>query len=166
MPDLHGLLPDVHPKRPGPSPHAERLHHGGLSRGHKVISREERRQPVRASLVLAHHGGLVVEKQRAPFLTYPHSRMDRAPMHLVQPPEPVGVPIVIEVPSRLHPLMPRPDVPLHRLQWQHEPQGPRYSLMHSGTQYSRCMSAMPMVIRTSVIRLFTDKSIRPRHNPA
>lgn len=48
-------------------------------------------------------------------------------MHLVHPPDPVGVPVVAEIPECLHPLIPRPDMQLHALQRQREPQPPQPS---------------------------------------
>ena len=75
--------------------------------------------------IVAHHRRLVVQKQRPPLAAHPHRRMNRPPMHLVAPPRAVRIAVVVEVPERPHPPIPRPDVRLHVLQRQRKPQPPQ-----------------------------------------
>ena len=56
--------------------------------------------PVRSRLILAKDPDFLIEKQRPSFLTNPHRRMDRAPMNLINPAKTIGIPMVIEVPTR------------------------------------------------------------------
>ncbi len=121
VPNAYIARSGVHPERPRPGAHPERAHHRRLGRRHEAGAREVARQPVRARLVIAHHLRLVIQQQRPPLAAHPHRRVDRAPVHLVHPSEPVGVPVVVERPRRLHPRVPRPYVRLHGLQRQHEP---------------------------------------------
>ena len=107
----------------------ERPHDGGLCRAHEVRFREERVDPVGGLLVVAHDLDVLIEKQRAPFLADPHSRMNRPPMNLVHPPELVLAPVVVEVPASPHPVVPRPNPRLHVIQGKHEPK-PAQVLLH------------------------------------
>ena len=123
----------IDPQRPGSSAHAERPHNGSLRRGEEPGLLEVLLQPVRASLVIANHLRLVVQQKRAPFSANPHGRVNGSPMHLVNPPEPVGITVIVKGTAGLHPLVPGPYMALHRLQWQleaHAAQVPANMLRH------------------------------------
>ena len=123
----HANLPriSIHPERPRPGPHAERPHNRVLRQRHETGAAEKIRQPVRALLRIANHLRLVVQEKRPPLGAHPHGRVNRPPMNLVHPPEPVLVRVVIKGPAGLHPRMPLAYMPLHRLQRQVKPQRPQ-----------------------------------------
>lgn len=117
--------PRIDPQRPRARPQAERPHHALLRRGEKPGARHPRREPVRARLLRARHLRPVVQEKRGPLPAHPHRGMNGPTVHLVHPPHAVRVAIVVEVPERPHPPVPRPDVRLHVLQRQRKPERPQ-----------------------------------------
>lgn len=79
-------------------PTVERPHHGGLRLCHEVRGREERADPVGRLLVVADDLDVLVEEKGTPLLANTHGRVNRPPVSLIHPPEPIFVPIVVEAP--------------------------------------------------------------------
>ena len=160
-PHAHLARAGVHPERPRARPQAERPHHALLRRSQKPRARHPLGEPVRARLILARHLRAVVQEERPPLPAHPHGGMNRAPVHLVHPPHAVSVPIVVEVPERPHPPVPRPYVRLHVLQRQRKPQRPQplpHMLRHPVLVIQPLHSAPPKRPLISPLRL----SARPK----
>ena len=164
--DPRHLAPHVHPHRKRARAQPERPHHGLLRPSPESRGREERAQPVAALLALAGHHGPLVEQERAPLAAHPHRRHDSPPMNLVDPSEPVGVPVVVELSHRAHPAVPLPHVRLHVLQ--------RPGRVHRASQVRPHALRHPVPLGAKLVsrhlpsapRQSGEKSIGPRHRCA
>ena len=65
---------------------------------------------------------MIVEKKGTPLLAHAHGRVNGSPVNLVHPPEPVLVAVVVEIPTRPHPVIPRPNPGLHVIERKNKPE--------------------------------------------
>ena len=167
-PHAHLSRPRIDPQSPRARPQPERPHNALLSRGEKAGPRHPRCEPVRARLLRARHLRPVVQQQRPPLPAHPHRRVDRAPVHLVNPPHAVRVAVVVEVPERPHPPIPGANVRLHVLQRQREPERPQplpHMLRHPVLVIQPLHSAPPERLHQSPLRLSARPKLRPMPQP-